>query len=151
MRDTYTIGVIAGLISSAILSLFVGFARLLGLKFITVSETAASIILNNHLTDTPIGFLVGYVAHFTLGAIFGIIVAYSLRLTGKDFYLLKGIGIGAMAWLVSIGFFMRLLHIQLQGRNSPLSNLMAILEFIIMGTVTAIVVKKYGIFKTGSG
>jgi hypothetical protein len=147
MRDTITMGTIAGLISATILSLFLGIVRLLGFKFITISETAASVILNRDLIHAPIGYLVGYLVHFTLGAVFGIVVGYTLRITGKDFYLLKGIGIGAVVWLVSIGFFMRLLHIELQGRSSPLSNLMAILEFNIMGIITAVIIKKYADFK----
>lgn len=146
MRDTITIGTIAGFIATIVMSVFVGIVRLLGYHFITTWETAANTILNKDIIHTPIGYLVGFVAHFTLGSFFGVVVAYTLRITGKDYYLLKGIGVGAVVWLISIGFFMHLLHIQIQGRESPMSNLMAILEFIIQGSITSTVVKKYAKF-----
>jgi len=146
MRDTITIGSIAGFISTTILTLFAWTVQLFGFKFITTWETAASIFLNSNLIHAPIGYLVGFIAQFALGAVFGIIVAYTLRLTGKDFYLLKGIGVGALIWLASIGLFMRFLHIDLYGRGDPHSNLMAIIEFNILGIINSFIVKKYAKF-----
>jgi hypothetical protein len=129
-----------------VLSIFIWIVHLFGFKFIMIWEVAANTIINKQLIHTPIGYLVGFVAHFTMGAVFGVIVAYTLRFTGKYYYLLKGIGIAAVVWLVSIGFFMHLLQIQIQGRSAPLSNLMAIFEFIVEGSVTAFIVKKYAGF-----
>jgi hypothetical protein len=147
MRDTITIGTIAGSISTITITLFTWILRLLGFNFISIWETAANIILNKGLIHEPVGYFIGMVAHFTLGAIFGIMLAYMLRLTGKDFYILKGIGLGALFWLGSIGFFMHLLNIQIQGRNSPISNIIVVIEFHIMGIVTSSIIKKYGKFK----
>jgi hypothetical protein len=151
MKDTITIGTIAGVISTIFVSLFVGVVRLLGFKFITIWDTASQIILSKGLLHTPIGYLVGFIAHFTLGAVFGVILAYTLRFTGKDFYILKGIGLGAVFWLVSIGFFMHLMQIEIEGRHSPLSNLAAIIEFNIMGICTAYIIKKYARFPIRKG
>lgn len=146
MRDTITIGTIAGLISTTVLTIFVWVVRVLGYKFITTWDTAANVLVDKSLIHTPIGQLIGFVAHFTLGAFFGVMVAYTLRFTGKDYYLLKGIGLGALVWLVSIGFFMHLLKIEIQGRSDPLSNLIVIPEFIIQGSVTSIILKKWARF-----
>jgi hypothetical protein len=147
MRDTITIGTIAGLTGTAIMALFNLFVRLLGFTFITTWETAANIFLNPHIIHTPTGYFVGLLAQFILGSIFGMIVAYTLRFTGKDFYILKGIGVGAVVWLASIGFFMRLLHIEIQGRNEPLSNIMAVIEFNMMGIISSMIIAKYAKFK----
>jgi hypothetical protein len=147
MRDTIAIGSIAGLIATIVMTLFNLLIRLLGFTFITTWETASNIFLNPHLIHTPTGYFIGLLAQFILGAIFGTVVAYTLRLTGKDYYILKGIGVGAVVWLVSIGFFMHLLHIEIQGRNDPLSNIMAILEFNMLGIITPIIIAKYARFK----
>lgn len=146
MRDTITIGAIAGLISTTVMTVIVWAVRLLGHQFITPWETATHIFLVRRLIHTPIGYLVGFTGNFTLGAIFGVIMAYILRFTGKDFYILKGIGLGAVVWLTSIGFFMHLLSIRIEGRSDPLSNLMAIIEFNIMGIITSYIIQKYARF-----
>jgi hypothetical protein len=147
MRDTITIGTIAGFVSTTVMTIIIWIVRLLGYKFITTWETATHIFLNKTLIHTPPGYIVGFVGQFALGSIFGVLIAYTLRLTGKDFYILKGIGVGAVVWLASIGFFMRFLNIQIQGRDEPLSNLMAILDFIILGIIDSYIIKKYARFK----
>jgi hypothetical protein len=150
MRDTITIGTIAGLVATMVMSLFNFLIRLLGFEFINTWETAANIFLIPSLIHTPIGYFIGWVAQFILGSIFGLVVAFTLRVTGKDFYLLKGIGVGALVWMVSIGFFMRLLHIKIGGRSDLFTNLLAVVQFNIMGIITSTIVNKYGKFKKKS-
>jgi hypothetical protein len=146
MRDTITIGSIAGCCGTIVMTLYKWILLLFGLKFISTWETAAHIILNHNLIHTPIGYLTGYTMQFILGSIFGIVVAYMLRATGKDFYLIKGIGVGAIVWLSSVGFFMRLLHIELQGRGDSLTNFLTIFDWIILGVISSSVVAKYARF-----
>jgi hypothetical protein len=147
MRDTITIGTIAGLIAALVMTLFNLLVRLLGFKFIATWETASDIFLNQQLIHTPTGYFVGLLAQFILGSAFGMAVAYTLRLTGKDFYILKGIGVGAMIWMASIGFFMKLLRIEIQGRSDPLSNILAIIQFNMLGIITSAIIAKYAKFK----
>lgn len=147
MRDTITIGVIAGVLATVVMTLFNSALRLFGLDFVSTWETAAHTILNPKLIHTPIGYFIGYICQFILGSIFGVVVAYTLRLTGKDYYLLKGIGVGAVIWLASIGLFMRLLHLQIQGRSEPITNIMAVIQFNIMGVTSSMIIAKYAKFK----
>jgi hypothetical protein len=147
IRDTITIGFIAGTLATLVMTTYYWLLRLLGFKFITTWETAAHIFLNGNLLKTPIGILTGFLAQFVLGALFGIIVAYTLRFTGKDYYLLKGVGVGAVIWLGSVGFFMRFLHIALHGRGQPLTNLLTIIDFIVIGIISSTIIARYGKFK----
>lgn len=147
MRDTITTGVIAGIIATIVMTLFNLVIRLLGFEFIATWETAANIFLVPQLIHTPIGYFIGWMTQFILGAIFGTVVAYTLRLTGKDFYILKGIGVGAVVWLASIGLFMRFLHIKIQGRSEPLTNLLAVIDFNILGVISSTIIAKYAKFK----
>jgi hypothetical protein len=39
-----------------------------------------------------------------MGASVGIIIAYILKFTGYDYYILKGLGIGAFYWIATVGF-----------------------------------------------
>ena len=147
MRDTITIGTIAGMIATVVMALFNLLIRLIGFKFITTWETASNIFLNQQLIHTSTGYFVGLLAQFILGSLFGIAIAYTLRLTGKDFFILKGIGVGAVIWLASVGLFMKLLRIEIQGRSDPLSNIMAVIEFNMMGIISATIIAKYAKFK----
>lgn len=147
MRDTITTGAIAGIIATIVMTLFNLLIRLLGFEFIATWETAANIFLVPQLINTPIGYFIGLIAQFILGAIFGTVVAYTLRLTGKDFYILKGIGVGAVVWMASIGLFMRFLHIKIQGRSDPLINLLAVIDFNILGIISSTIIAKYAKFK----
>ncbi len=147
MRDTITIGSIAGCIASVIMTVIILIVRGLGFQFITTWETAAAIFLNMGLIHTPVGYFIGFLGQFILGASFGVAVAFALRFTGKDYYILKGIGVGAMYWIGTVGFFMHLLHIQLQGRGDPLSNIMAVLEFNVLGIIDSFIIARYGDFR----
>jgi hypothetical protein len=147
MRDTITIGIIAGCCGTIVMTLYKWLLLLFGLKFIPTWETAAHIILNPNLIHAPIGYLTGYTIQFILGSTFGIVVAYTLRLTGKDFYLIKGIGVGALVWLSSVGFFMRLLQIELQGRGDSLTNFLTIFDWLLLGITSSSIVAKYARFK----
>jgi hypothetical protein len=147
MQDTITIGSIAGLIGTALMTFYHWMLRLIGFKFIDPWETAANIILNRNLVHTPIGYLIGFLGQFILGSIFGITVAYTLRLTGKDFFWLKGVGVGALIWLGSVGLLMKLLQLELHGRSQPLTNLLTIIDFIVLGTVSSIIITRYARFK----
>ena len=147
MRDTITIGSIAGIVPTFIMTVYKGLLKLLGFNFISTWETAASILLNEKLINTPVGLIIGFIGQFSLGAIFGVVVAYMLKFTGKDYYLIKGVGAGALCWLSTVGFFMRFLGIQLQGRSDLFTNLLTVIDFVLMGTVSSLVVKKYADFK----
>lgn len=147
MRDTITIGSIAGLSGTFVMTFYHWVLRMFGLKFIDTWETAANIFLNQNLIHTPVGYFIGFLGQFVLGSIFGVAVAYTLRLTGKDYYWLKGIGVGAVIWLSSVGFFMKLLHLQLEGRNQPFTNLVTVIDFSTLGTISSIIIAKYARFK----
>lgn len=147
MHDTIAIGSIAGLAGTALMTFYHWMLRLIGFKFIEPWETAANIILNRNLIHTPIGYLIGFLGQFILGSIFGITVAYTLRFTGKDFFWLKGFGVGAVIWLGSVGLFMRLLRLELAGRGQSFTNMLTIIDFIVLGTISSIIITKYARFK----
>jgi len=121
MRDTITIGTIAGVVATTVMTLYKAILFLLGFQFISTWDSAAKIFLDASLIYTPIGYFIGFLGQYVLGSIFGVTVAYMLRFTGKDFYLLKGIGVGTMIWLGSLGFMMRILAINLHGRSHVLT------------------------------
>jgi hypothetical protein len=147
MRDTITIGVIAGFCGTLVMTIYKLVLLSLGYNFIPTWDTAAHIILNHHLCYTPVGYMIGFCLQFVLGSIFGIMVAYTLRLTGKDYYLLKGLGVGAIIWLGSLGLFMRLLQIRLDGRSDAFTNWLTMFDWVLLGLISSVIVARYARFK----
>jgi len=98
IRDTITIGSIAGTIATLSFITFNYLVKLLGFQFTSTWEATASIFLSNDLIHTPIGYFVGSLGQFVVGASGGIFAAFILKFTGYDYYILKGLGIGAFLW-----------------------------------------------------
>ena len=64
-----------------------------------------------------LGFLVGLFGQVCISAGWGILVAFILRKTGKDYWWLKGLGIGAVSWITTAGS--RLAHVWDCGTSLP--------------------------------
>ncbi len=119
MRDTITIGAIAGIIGTIGMHITNMFLKSLGLVKITTLQIASSLFLDWDKTNTTYGIIVGYINHFFIGSIVGVTIAFVFKYTGKDYFLIKGLGITGIFYLVSMGFMIPLLKIIPQIRNSP--------------------------------
>lgn len=51
---------------------------------------------------TIIRFVFGFSTHFFAGATVGILLYFLLKITGRDYALLKGIGMGIVFWIVHV-------------------------------------------------
>jgi len=147
MRDTITIGSIAGLAGTLPIMAVNLIFHLFGFKATPAWEASADIFLSPHLIHTPVGYVVGFAGQSIIGASGGIVMAYFLRLTGKDYYLLKGLGLGGLLWLSSVGLIMPMLHITMYIQNEPATQYMIILNLSLFGLTSSAIVAKYGEFK----
>jgi hypothetical protein len=95
IRDTITTGSIAGIIATLVFLSVNYIFKLLGYHFTSTWEATAGIFLSNNLVHTPLGYIIGFVGQFVIGASGGISLAYILKFTGYDYYILKGLGMGA--------------------------------------------------------
>lgn len=147
MRDTIMVGSIAGVIATTVMTAYKGILMLLGFQFYSTWDTAAKIFLHKDLVHTPIGYLTAFLGQYILGSLFGVAIAFTLRYTGKDYYLAKGIGVGSIFWLGSVGFFMKLLGVNLPGRSHALTNFLTIIDFILLGTICSFFISRYSRFE----
>lgn len=144
MRDTLTIGTIGGSVSTVI---FLVVDRLIaavfGFNYTSSIAGTASIYLNPDYVYSVAGYILGIVNTFLLGSMVGVLVAITLWLFGKDYYLLKGIGIALFWKMGTFGILAPIAKISPHIKNEPQTMLLAMLNFFIMGIVSSFIVKKY--------
>lgn len=148
MRDTIMMGSIAGFVATTVMTFYHWVIERIGLRPIQPWETAANIFLNPSLIHKPIGYFIGFLGQYVLGSIFGVAVAYTLKLTGKDYYWVKVIGVGALVWLGSLGLFMKMLGLKLEGRSDPLTNWVTVIDFVVFGSICSLIIAHYARFKS---
>ena len=103
ITDRYLLGIISGIGGNIAKSAFEGYLKRNGIIEVTSKEKAAGIFLKKSDLQTPYGKMVGKIADYMIGAGLGISCVYWLTFMGKDNYLLKGIGLGAMEWTALYG------------------------------------------------
>jgi riboflavin transporter FmnP len=146
-RDTVTIGAIAGFVATVafVLSDWV-LVRLAGLKYGAAWEYAAEMFLNIGLVHIPVGRLIGYIGEFGMGTGFGVSVAFVLRRTGKDNYLLKGLAAAGVWYTILLAVVPRWLHVAAWVFGQPFTILMALKNWILMGVIIPFIVARYAEF-----
>ncbi|ATW26381.1 DUF6789 family protein [Candidatus Formimonas warabiya] len=146
MKDTLTIGTIAGIIGTIVMHLLSMLWKSLGLIKITSLQVAASLFLSWNQVTTPIGYMVGVLSHIMIGAAGGVLLAYFIRFSGKDYYWLKGLALAGFMLLAGMGFVVRILKIAPQMGNDSLTALLHILNYMVYGLVCSYIIARYSKF-----
>lgn len=91
MKDSITIGLLGGLIGT----IFMDMSNLLifkaGKTEALYGHIAGGLFVAPYRTRSPKNFILGQMAHLGIGSIWGTILTYLLKKTGKDHHLLKGL------------------------------------------------------------
>lgn len=144
MRDTVTIGAIGGVISTVIFEVTdIVIAYLLGFNYTPAWHAGANIYLNPDLIQTPAGILIGLTNSLFLGGSLGVLIAIVIRISGKDYYLIKGVGTALMWRMGTFGILAPVAQLTPHMKGEIGTQLLALLNFIIIGSVTSIIVAKY--------
>jgi hypothetical protein len=95
------------------------------------------------------GIIAGTLTDWVLGAAIGIIIGLVLQWTGPKNYLLKGIGVGLIAWIGVYGFLVHGLPQMFVLKSEPMVlTCLSILTHCILGATTAFLINKYVPTKT---
>jgi hypothetical protein len=143
IRDTITIGTTAGIIGTFFFLTVNYIFKLFGYQFTSTWEATAGIFMSNNLVHTPLGNIIGFLGEYAIGASVGISIAYILKFTGYDYYILKGLGIGAFYWIVSVGVIGNILNVTTQFANEPVTNFLIILDLFILSLISVLIIIKF--------
>lgn len=141
IHDKIALGTIAG-IAGTIPSLVLNFISFkFGLTNYYSFQLAGGIYLLKPLTDSVSGLILGGIVWEAMGALLGIITAYLILATGKDFWWLKGIVVSNGIFFVLIYGFFFALGGQLVGPKvvpwDVKTNYTVLLENLLFGLTTS--------------
>ena len=89
--------------------------------------------------------VIGWLVHLTLSIVLGVILAYIIHFTGKDFALLKGAIFGAVIWVVDIGIISPLAGYMVASPQ-PVDLLFLFSYHVLFGLLVAALLLRYGKF-----
>ncbi len=146
MKDNIAVGAMAGIIGGAIGMTYSYTMFLLGISPMSSIHLAATLIVIDVINLTTLAFISAIIAHLTVAAAFGVLLTYLLLYTGKDFWVLKGLGFGAIFCLITHSYFIPLMRTDEQVRtlifNAP-SWATATSNHSLIGLIAATVIVKY--------
>ncbi len=147
IKDTIAIGALAGIIGSIQISIVNFIFLALGFT-ITPGWNPFAELLSRNYTHTLWGVMVGLVGQTCNCSLWGVFIAYILKFTGKDFWWLKGLGVGAIAWLTTTGLISQMLDLAKETSNRPADQFMIPFNLFLFGFIVAYLIKQFGSFKT---
>lgn len=102
--DKPLLGSIAGLIAGTVTGAISFLLYSMGLCKLCLVAIGGGLFSRNMLTKSvpPAWTVLGFVDHFIMSIILGVVLAYILHFTGTDYALLKGLGFGATVWYINI-------------------------------------------------
>ncbi len=102
MKDTFTGGILSGMVATVALWIFGHLMLWIGFFKFTYIDVAASIIYPQAMKGTWLWYVMGFIMDLVIGAGLGLVVAYTLRATGNDYAILKGVVLLITWWFVVI-------------------------------------------------
>ncbi|SEO82276.1 hypothetical protein [Propionispora vibrioides] len=141
-QDTLASGAFSGIIATAITTLLSWLLLQSGVSFTSLWIFAGALVLNDSALHTPWGISIGMITHLMLGGIFGVITAFTLRLTGKDYYLIKGLGVATCFFIGARGIIQVLTNIAPWMRDEILSTIITLINLLLTGIISSYLIAK---------
>lgn len=144
IKDPLILWALSGVIGAASRDVYSFFAKQIGFAKFYIWQIGASLFLEKPLTMTFLGNMLGFLTDILVGSFLGFIFGLFLKWRGKSYYILKGWGVGAFAWLAFFGILVtNVPNLKDSAPNDILSNFSAFVGHSIFGIATAIAYVKW--------
>jgi multidrug transporter EmrE-like cation transporter len=141
IQDRVLLGVISGTLAAIPGRILNKIEFEAGLTDSRYEQMAALLFVSKKDVHKQPGKVIGKIANGLLANAVGITTTYTLSTTGRDYAILKGIGVTSLAWLGMYGFGTQA---KMRKSKKPLVPLLSYLDHVIFGTTTALLVKTLG-------
>jgi uncharacterized membrane protein YagU involved in acid resistance len=143
-NDPFALWALAGIIGVIVRDVYSYIAQSIGLAKFYIWQIGADLMISPQTVHTFWGNLLGWLIDLTIGAMFGVVIGLLLEWRGQKNYIIKGWGVGLMAWLFFFGLiFHNLPETRKLAPLDPASNLSAFIGHSIYGITTAVVYVKW--------
>lgn len=137
-KNHFTLWIISGCLAVLLRDIYSLAVFLIGLAKLPIWTIAADLFIDKPEFHTVLGIIIGIIADLCIGGMLGILIGIGIDWQEKHHYLLVGLGIGLMAWLMFYGVVFHNLPQTI--KNAPqdaLATILAIIGHIIYGLTTA--------------
>ncbi len=141
--DSVIIGGMAGFIGTIIKEILDFLNVLIGWSKYLYWHLAASVFVQPTAVNHPGALILGALGDLITGAMFGVILLYTIKLTGKDYLYIKGLAFGWLIWLGVFGLMMNIEIVRITPTDIG-SNLCAFVEHSVFGISAAWFIGRYG-------
>ncbi len=146
MKDNIIVGAVSGVIGGAVGLTYSYIMFLMGITPMSSLHIAATLVVIDVINLTTLGFVNAIFTHLLVAAVFGVLLTYTLLYTGKDFWVLKGLGFGALFCLIAHSYLIPLMRTDEQVRtlifNEP-SWSTALSTHMLIGLISVTLIVKY--------
>jgi len=141
-KDSIVAGVLAGWTGNVVKEAMTWSFHFMGWVRYTFVHISAGFYYSQENIDAPLSFLTGFITDWTIAGTFGVVLLYLLRFTGSDYALFKGIGLGALVYIITFGIGMAM-DITRATLITPLPDFLLLLSHLGIGSVSGWVLGKY--------
>ena len=146
VKDTIAIGVIAGSIATIQISIINIIFSALGFTVTPGWKPFAELFFPAY-SHSHLGFCVGLLGQICISSAWGVLIAYIFKYTGKDYWWLKGLGVGAFSWITTAGVSLRMFDIAKQVYHRPADQIMVPLNLFLFGFIVAYLINRFAVFE----
>jgi hypothetical protein len=133
-EDHFLLWVISGVIGVLSRDIWSTFAKWIGMAKFYVWNIGADVFIEPNQVQTFLGTIVGFLTDFVTGSFLGVIFGLFIQWKGSKYYLIKGTGLGLIAWLFLFGIlFHTLPQTQTIAPKDVLSTISAFIGHSIFG------------------
>lgn len=137
--DHFYLWIISGVIGVVVRDIYSFLAKLIGLAKFYIWNIGADLFINGKEVHSFFGYILGFFTDIVVGGLLGVAIGLLIEWRGPKNYIIKGMGVGLIAWLFFFGIlFHSLPHTKDTVPNNALSNISAFIGHSIFGIVTAI-------------
>jgi hypothetical protein len=141
-KDTIVAGVLAGWMGNIVKEIITWFFHFMGWVRYTFVHISAGFYYSTENIDSPLSLVTGVITDWTIAGTFGVVLLCLLRLTGSDYAVFKGIGLGALVFVITFGIGMAM-DITRATLVTPLPDFLLLMSHIILGAITGWALGKY--------
>lgn len=136
LRDTFGLGMFSGQIGNLAKGLFNFVTWKTHYNEVLYPQLGGAMFFGQRNIKRRRPFIIGSLADITMGSLFGIPIVYIMKKTGKDNYLIKGVGFSLLLWVgfYGLGQSLNLYNYKLRKARSPI---LSFFDHLLYGAVTA--------------
>lgn len=139
-RDPFVMWIISGIIGVIVRDVYSLLAKIIGLAKFFIWNVGAALFVKVSEIKTFQGTVLGLLTDLVVGGMLGVVIGLLLEWRGTKNYIIKGWGVGLLAWLFFYGLlFHNIPHTMAQAPDDAMSNLSAFIGHSIYGIITSII------------